>query len=244
MLAGGESVHDAVDGIHRPQGMQGRNHQMARFRRGHSDADGFMVPHFPQQDHVRRLAQGGPQGHGVAFGIDGNFPLADNAFPVAVQIFDGILQRHHMAVPGLVDPVDNTRQGGGFSRTGRPSDHNQALGPIPQLQDNFRNSQPPGIGQAESDDANHRRQRASLAVHADPEPGNPFQRKGKIVVAGFQHVLRASFGEPVQLLYNHFRVLRHQALVRLPLDLVIHFIRNRQACDNKNVRRRIPGRLF
>ena len=36
--------------------------QVAGLRRGHGGADGLVVPHLAQQDHVRRLAQAGAQG--------------------------------------------------------------------------------------------------------------------------------------------------------------------------------------
>ena len=43
-------------------GVQRAEHQVARFGRGHGQADGFQVAHFAHQDGVRVFAQGGLQG--------------------------------------------------------------------------------------------------------------------------------------------------------------------------------------
>ena len=106
LLGAGEGIDDPVNGIDRTLGVQCGNDQMARFRCGHGSMDGFRIPHFPQQDHIRRLPDAGPKGAEVIFGVDGDFPLADDAAAVPVQKFDGILQCDDVAVPIPVDPVD------------------------------------------------------------------------------------------------------------------------------------------
>ncbi len=100
---------------------------MPRFRGGQGGADSLVIPHFAQQNHVGRLPQRRPKSADIAFGIVGNFPLADHAFFVPVQIFNRVLQRDDMAVSGAVDQVDHTGQGGGFAAARRSGDQHKPL---------------------------------------------------------------------------------------------------------------------
>lgn len=93
LLGGWENVDDPVDGLGGPHRVQGGEDKLTGFGGGDDGADGFKIPHFAQQDHVRGLAKRGPQSGVITAGVVGNLPLADDAAVMGVQIFDGILQR-------------------------------------------------------------------------------------------------------------------------------------------------------
>ena len=52
-----EHVDDAVNGVHRADGVQRRDDKVPCLRRGHGGLDGVKIAHLAQQDHVRRLPQ-------------------------------------------------------------------------------------------------------------------------------------------------------------------------------------------
>ena len=66
LLGAGEGVDDAVDGLGRPNRVQGGENELAGLRRCHSRADGLIVPHFAQQDDVRALPQSTAKGADIA----------------------------------------------------------------------------------------------------------------------------------------------------------------------------------
>ena len=115
LLVRRKHVDDPVDGIGRPDGVQGGQQKMPGFGRGHGHIDGLIVTHFPKQDHVRALPKRCPEGNYIIFRIHIDLPLADDAPPMTVQIFQGIFQGDDVGVPILVDAVNDTGQGGGFS---------------------------------------------------------------------------------------------------------------------------------
>jgi hypothetical protein len=53
LLIGREDVDDAVDRVCRADGVQRREHKMARLRRGHGDGDGLEVAQLTDEDDVR-----------------------------------------------------------------------------------------------------------------------------------------------------------------------------------------------
>lgn len=59
----------------------------------------------------------------IAVRIRDNLPLGYHALFMPVQVFNGVLQCDDMGVPGAVDFVDDTGQGGAFAaacRSGHP----------------------------------------------------------------------------------------------------------------------------
>lgn len=60
-------------------------------------------------------------------GINGNFPLADNALIISMEIFDGVLQRNNMTVSGVVNAVNEAGLGGRLTAASRAGDQHHAI---------------------------------------------------------------------------------------------------------------------
>ena len=56
-----EHTQDTVDGLAGIDGVQRAEHQVAGFRRAQRDFHRLAIAHFADQNHFRRLAQGGAQ---------------------------------------------------------------------------------------------------------------------------------------------------------------------------------------
>ena len=89
-FAGGEYVHDTVDGFGRAGGVQGAEHKVAGFGGGEGEADGFGVAHLAHEDDVRVFTQGGAQGVGEAVGVFVQLALVDEAFFALVDELDRV----------------------------------------------------------------------------------------------------------------------------------------------------------
>ena len=76
--------------------MQGGQGQVAGLGDGQGRADGFLVPHLTDEDHVRILAQHVFQGVGKTLGVAVDFALVDDALLVLVHELDGILDGDDM----------------------------------------------------------------------------------------------------------------------------------------------------
>jgi len=114
-----ENVDNPVHGGSRIGGMQGRKHQMTvsamvRRRRWFPDRA------FPDQDHVRVLAQGVLERGAETLGLLTQLALADHAVLILVDKFDRIFNRQDVLFALFIDQVDQTGEGGGFSRTCGP----------------------------------------------------------------------------------------------------------------------------
>ena len=110
----GEHVHNAVHRLHRVHGVQGGEHKVPGFRRRDGKVDGFQVAHFPDQDHVRVLAQHVLERVGKAVGVHIQFALVDERHVVVVHKLGGVFHRHDVNGLGAVDLVDHRRQRGGL----------------------------------------------------------------------------------------------------------------------------------
>ncbi len=125
LLRAGEDVDDTVYGLGRRRGVQGAEHQVTGFGRGHGKSDGLEVPHLAHQNDVRVFTQGRTQGGAETLGIAVHFPLVDQTALVLVHEFDGILDGKDVVMEVLIDVVDHGRQGGGFARAGRARHQHQ-----------------------------------------------------------------------------------------------------------------------
>src|SRR5580658_6189665 len=117
---------DALNGFRRVEGVQRGQNQVAGFGSKNGGGDGFQVAHFADQDDVRVLtkcsAQRGGEGRGVHF----HFALIDEAFFIAVQIFDRVFDGDDVLGAQRIDAVNHGGERGGFSGTGGAGGENQA----------------------------------------------------------------------------------------------------------------------
>ena len=82
-------------------GVQRGKHQVAGLGRGDGRGDGLQVAHLADQDDVRVLAQGGPQGVGETRGVGADLALVDDALLVLVEELDRVLDGDDVAGCGL-----------------------------------------------------------------------------------------------------------------------------------------------
>ena len=221
LLGGGEDVDDAVDGVHRPHGVEGGDHQVARLRRRHGGLNGVQIPHLPQQDHVGGLAQAGPEGGDVAGGVHGQLPLADDALLVAVEVLDGVLNGDDVGVAVLVHRVHHAGEGGGLAAPRRAGDQHHAPGHPGDLHNLGRDVLLLPVGDAEAHHADHRRHGAALPVGVHPEAGQALHRQGEVVVPYREVAVNGAAGQAVQLTDQLLRLhnVRH---IQLPVLTVSH----------------------
>ena len=236
LLLAGERVDDAVDGVHRPFGVEGGDEQVAGLRRGHGGEDGLMVPHFPQKDHIGGLAQAGPQPGQVILSVDGDLPLADDAALVAVQVLDGVLHGDDMALPGTVDLVDDAGLGGGFAAARLAGDQDHAGALLRQSHHPLRDAHASPIRDAEGHHPDHRRHGAPLAVGVHPEAGQAGDRQGEIIIPYRHTLVHGAVGHAVQLPDQGLGIVRHQAVVLEGYDPAFLLYGYRAAGNNKQVR--------
>ncbi len=138
LLIRGENIDHAVDGLGRGVGVQGGEHQVAGLRDGQRRTHCLEVPHLSHQDDIRILAERVLQRRGEALGIGSDFPLIDETALVPVDELDRILDRDDMALPLLVDLVDDRRQRSRFARAGWAGHQDQSAGPLGQFGDDGR----------------------------------------------------------------------------------------------------------
>ncbi|KFB70231.1 MAG: hypothetical protein AW09_004687 [Candidatus Accumulibacter phosphatis] len=92
--------------------MQGGKYQVAGFRAGERQADGFEVAHLTYQNHVRVFPQSGAQGILEGEGVRTDFALVDQAFFRLVNKLDRIFDGENVAIRCFIDVIDHRRQGG------------------------------------------------------------------------------------------------------------------------------------
>jgi hypothetical protein len=82
----------------------------AGFGSGQRDRNGLEIAHLPDQNDIGGLTHGRTQSGGIRQGVGSDLTLVDDAGVVAVEIFDRIFERQHMAGAFTVDLVDDRGQ--------------------------------------------------------------------------------------------------------------------------------------
>ena len=164
LLAGLENIHNTADGIGSSGSMKAGKNQMSGLSSSHGSLDSLVVTHFSKQDHIRALTQGGTQGNQIIGSIRTDLSLADNAFVMSVQVFQRVFQRDDMSFTAVIDLVDDTSHGGGFSASGRTCDQNHSLGKISCFHNSRRNVQILRIRQIKCNNTDDSGKRTTLPV--------------------------------------------------------------------------------
>ena len=118
--------------------MQGAEHQVAGFRSGQRQADGFQVAHLAHENDIRIFAQGTAQGVVEGQRVRSHLALVDQAFLRFMHELDRILDGQDMSMLVLVDVIHHCRQGGRLARAGRPRHQHDAAGILGYLLEYFR----------------------------------------------------------------------------------------------------------
>ena len=129
----GECVDHPVDGLYRAGGVQRAQHQVAGLGGGHGHLDGLRVAQLADQDHIRVLAQGGPDAVGKGVQVGAELPLDDLGLLAAVHELDRVFEADDVAVLRAVQVIDHRRQGGGLAGAGRAGYQDHALVVVAQL---------------------------------------------------------------------------------------------------------------
>ena len=143
-----------------------------------------------------------------------------------------------MGLAGVVDPVDDAGQGGGFAAAGGARHQHHALPGVGQPHHRFRDAQLPIVRQHEADHPDHRAEAAPLAEGADPEPGQPRHRKGEVVVPFVQQPLHGPLSrQVVELLQQGLGIRRQQPVFSGMNDSSVAPEGGGQAADDEHIRR-------
>ena len=180
LLVGREDVDDPVDGLGGIAGMQGGQHQMAGLSGAHRDADGIHVPHFTDKNHVGIFAQRRPQSIGEAAAVGADFPLIDQAFLVAMQIFDGIFQCDDVAGLLLIDLIDHRGHRRRLAAAGRAGHQYQPPRFAGQCGDHLRQFQLAERRHLLGNEPDRDRHGTALPKGIHPKTAQPVDRMGKI----------------------------------------------------------------
>ena len=160
-------------------------HEVPGLGGGQRDLDRLAIAHLADEDHLRRLAQRGPQGQGERRRVAVQLALMDGRLLVVVQELDRILDGQDVIGPGLVDQIDDRRQRRRLAGSGRPGDEHDA---VLQRRDVGQRRRQVELGERRDlrrDDAHDDREAAALAKDVDAKARPLGQRVGEVAGALF-----------------------------------------------------------
>jgi len=114
-----EDVHDTADRLGGVVRVEGRQHQVARFRGRQRLRDRLEVPHFADQDHVGVFAERAAERRRERQRVRTDLPLVDVALPVLMDELDRVLDRDDVVFAEAVHMVHHGRERGRLPRSGR-----------------------------------------------------------------------------------------------------------------------------
>ncbi len=101
----------------------------------------LQVPHLTDQDDIGILPEDVSEGRGKALRIGVDLPLIDDAFLVAMEVFDRIFDRDDMALFSLLILSIMAARVVDFPGAGGPGDQDESFGFFDQFVDDRRDSQ-------------------------------------------------------------------------------------------------------
>ena len=151
----GVRVHDAIDGLRRAARVQRAQHQVPGLCGLERERDGVHVAELADEDHVRVLAQSGPQSVLERAHVRAELALHDLGARAPVHELDRILEREDVERLALVDLADHRRQRRGLAGARGPGHEHQAVGEPPELRKHAREPQLRHARHRLRDDAAH-----------------------------------------------------------------------------------------
>ncbi len=94
---------DAVDGLRRVDGVEGREDEVARLGRFERDLGRLVVAHLADEDDLRRLPERRAQRRGEVLGVRADLALVDGRVLVRVEELDGVFDGDDVVLLLLVD---------------------------------------------------------------------------------------------------------------------------------------------
>ena len=157
---------------------------MTGFGCAHSELNGFQVPHFSHQDHVRVLSQGCPQGVGKAAGVFIELPLVHQALVALVHELDRVLDGEDVFAARVIDVIEQSRQGGGFAGTRGACHQHHPTGTLAHLEHNRWQVELLHAGNRAAQSSQAGGIAPPLPVDVDPEAGNSLESVSTVKFPG------------------------------------------------------------
>ena len=141
LLVAREDIDHAVHRFASVVGVEGSEYEQAGFGGCEGEGNGLQVAHFTDEDDVSIFAQGGFETGREGFGMFRNFALGDDAFLVAVNELDRLLDCHNVSREVGVNVVNQGRERGAFSRSSRTCHEHDAAAHVAEGFDDLRHAQ-------------------------------------------------------------------------------------------------------
>ena len=206
---------------------------MSGFRNRDGGGDCQEVAHLADEQHVRRLPKGRPQGVGEGRDIRADLALLDNTSLVSIDVLDRILDSDHVAGPGGEDVVDHGGQGRRLARAGRPGDEDEPLIQAGEPANNHRNAQLIEGRNLVGDQPEGEPDRSSLLEGVDPESRLALPVEGEIQVAALLKPSPAFRGQ--DLVSDQFDLLRAKGILCNRNEYAVLAHGGRRACREDQV---------
>ena len=127
LVARGEGVEDARDGLRGVVGVERGEDEVAGFGGGEGGGHGFAVAHLADHDDVGILTEDGADGLGEVGSVVAEFDLFDERVAIGVLVLDGIFDGDDVVLAAGVDAIDEGGEGGGFTAAGGSGEKDEAL---------------------------------------------------------------------------------------------------------------------
>src|SRR5439155_11997054 len=183
LLVRRERTNDAVDGLAGVQGVERREHQVARLRGMERDRHRLRVAHFTDEDHVRVLAERGAERGGEARRVVADLTLADDAADVVVGELDRVLDRDDVVVAGAIDVVDHRRERRRLTRAGDARDQQEPAAFHREMLEHFRQPELLELRLLRRDRSQNRADRSQGQEHVDAEAAEVRHRVRRVDLA-------------------------------------------------------------
>ena len=188
--------------------MHGAEHQMAGFRGGQRQTNGFQIAQLADQNVIGIFAQRRTQRFVEAQRIAMHFALIDQALLRGMHEFDRVFDRQHVAVFVLVDVVDHCRQRGRLARTGRAGHQDKTLRLLDQLLEHRRAAQVFQRQHFRRNGSEHRTGAAVLVERVDAEARQARNLEGEVGFVEFFVIAALLVGHDVVHQRVHLFVLQ------------------------------------
>ena len=169
--------------------MQGAKDQVAGGGRLHGKRNRLQVPHFTDQDDIRVLPQRTAKRVGKRLCVLPHLPVVHHAAVALVDELDRVLDGENVVFPGAVGHIDDGRQGGRFTASGRARHHHKPPGKSGELGDDRRQTELFRRENRAGDLAENRRHAVFLHEKIGPVTGQVRNFVTEIDVTGFLEFL-------------------------------------------------------
>jgi len=184
--------------------VQSGKDQVTGFRSQQRGGNRFEVAHFADEDDVRVLPKPGAQSRREIRCVDFDFALVDEAFLVAMQELDRVLNRDDVVGSRRVDAVDHRRKGSGLAGAGGSRDQYQ---PALLLANGFHGARQVQLFDGANlggNDAQHHAHVPALLEHVDAETAQAGDAVGHVKFRGLLELLLLAVRHHAERHGKHF----------------------------------------